>query len=303
MKKTKNFKGIILILAVLWLLSFLISMLFSGNEAATGNVAIIPVKGLITGDESSGFMDGITSSSAVVDDIKKAAENKAVKAIVLEINSPGGSPVASDEIARAIQKANKPTASYIREVGASGAYWVATATDRIFANQLSVTGSIGVIASYLEFGGLLANYNITYQRLVAGKYKDAGVPFRKLSQLEEQMIQKRIDAIYDVFIKTVAKNRKMDEARVKEIATGEVFLGDEALELGLIDELGGQDEAKAYLEARLNITVKFFEYEKKHGLIEVLSKLFSRNSFYIGQGIGDALTSRAAEKSFPQILT
>ena len=85
-------------------------------------------------------------------------ENKDIKAIVLEINSPGGSAVASDEIASAVKKSNKPTVAVIREAGASGGYWIASSTDHIIANRMSITGSIGVISSYLEFSGLIEKY-------------------------------------------------------------------------------------------------------------------------------------------------
>ena len=167
--------------------------LFNGNKL--GNVALIPVSGVITGN--GGKMIGAETVSAVtmVDFIKEADENPAIKVIVLEINSPGGSAVASDEIGVAIKNAKKPVLAYIREVGASGGYWIASATDRIFVNRMTITGSIGVISSYLEFSGLMEEYGVGYERLVSGDVKDMGTPYKKLAPAERAIMQKKMHLI------------------------------------------------------------------------------------------------------------
>ena len=117
-------------------------------ESLSGNVALIPIDGVIVGDKDSDFLfESVTSSPEAVELIEKANKNPNIKAIILEINSPGGSAVASEEIANAIRKTNKTTVAWIREAGASGAYWVASATDYVVANRASITGSIVVIAS------------------------------------------------------------------------------------------------------------------------------------------------------------
>ena len=108
----------------------------------------------------------------------------------MEINSPGGSAVASDEIATAVKNAKKPVISLIREVGASGGYWVASASDYIIANRMSITGSIGVISSYLEFSGLMEKYGVGYERLVAGENKDLLTPYKKLEADQKALVQK-----------------------------------------------------------------------------------------------------------------
>jgi len=256
------------------------------EEEGEGNVALISVKGVITGDESGGLIDQTTTaSSSIVKLIKEAEEDPGIKAIVLEINSPGGSPVASDEIATAIKNTDKPTVAWIREIGTSGAYWIATATDHIIAHKLSLTGSIGVRASYLEFSGFLKRYNVTYQRLVAGKYKDTGSPFKQLTPEEETLLQAKINKIHEAFIKEVAQNRNLPEDTVRELANGMFYLGEEALTYGLIDEVGGREEVTEYLEKTLNTSITYKEFKEKKSLAELLAGIVSNHGYAVGQGI------------------
>jgi protease-4 len=277
-------------------LSFFGSLAGQAPVITGGNVAVIPVQGVIlTTDGPEQLFGGetIASSSRITQFIKDANGNPDVQAIVLEIDSPGGSPVASDEIAAAVAKANKTTVAVIREVGASGAYWVATAADRIFAHPLSVTGSIGVTGSYLEFAGLLRDWNITYRSLTSGKYKDAGSPYKELTRDEEALYRDLLDRIHGRFVRTVAENRGLPEARVGELATGFVYLGEEARELGLIDEFGGRPEALAWLERELNITAKPFELQVRPTPFELLFGALGRPFYAVGRGIGSAFMDRA----------
>jgi len=268
-----------------------------------GNTALIPIKGIIRADSASSFSADIIGSTEIIKQIKKADANPSIKAIVLDINSPGGSAVASKEIAQAVKKINKTTVAVIREVGASGGYWVASATDYIIADEMSITGSIGVISSYIEFAGLLQRYNMTYQRLTAGKFKDVGDPFRPLENEEKDLLQKKINRIHDYFISAIAQNRGMSEERVRSLATGEFYLGIEALEFGLIDAVGNQDTAEAYLKEKLNLThIDFAEYAKQATLLDVLSGLLSRHSFLVGKGIGSELRRTDTVRTF-EIMT
>lgn len=262
--------------------------------AMSGNVALIPIEGVIsTGGDQSSFAQGVASSTKIVEFIKKANDNPDIKAIIFEINSPGGSGVASEEIANAIKKTNKTTISYIREVGASGAYWVASATDRIFVSRMSITGSIGVTASYLEFAGLLKDYNVTYRELVAGKYKDMGNPFAELTKEEQDIFQKQLATVHEFFIDEVAKNRRLSNDAVRGLATGEPILGMRAKELGLVDEIGGKDEATKYLEQKLNLTAEIAEYKEKRTFLDLLQGMISDDFFRIGYGIGRGLSVRS----------
>src|SRR3990172_9614359 len=187
-KKGRRWGLIIGLFVALFVFSLFMSLMIKAfsdfdddNGVGFGNVAIIRIYGPILTTDGGLLSGEVTKSDDILKFIKKANESDEIKAVVFEINSPGGSAVASDEIGRAIKEMNKTTVAWIREVGASGGYWIASSTDHIIANRMSITGSIGVIGSYLEFSGLLNRYNVTYQRMVSGKYKDMGSPFKELS--------------------------------------------------------------------------------------------------------------------------
>ena len=285
----KRLKFIVYALILFALLSFFISLVFSLfiNLEPAGNVAVIPIKGVITVDGGSSFGSVTASSEEIVRTIQKVDRKQSIKAIVFDINSPGGSAVASQEIANAIKRTNKTTVAVIRELGASGGYWAASATDHIIASDMSITGSIGVIASYVEFAGLLQRYNMTYQQLIGGNRKDLGTPFRPLGEEERNILQTKINRIHDIFIKDVARNRNMDENKIRQLATGEFYLGIEAFENGLIDQLGDKETVKIYLQQKLNITrIEFAEYRRQTTLLDALTGVIAPQSFEIGRGIG-----------------
>ena len=298
MKKEKIKWGfVIMVIVFLTLLGFIfagfVSLFTSDMKSFGGNVALVPIKGVIIADSDGEFLfESIVSSTETIELIKKADANPNIKAIVFEINSPGGSAVASDEIAAAIKKINKTTVAWIREIGASGAYWAASACDYVVANRMSLTGSIGVIASYLEFAGLLEDHNVTYQRLVAGKYKDIGSPFKKMNENEELLFQKSLNKIHDYFIDEVAKNRGLTEQEKIRISDGLFYIGSEAKDLGLVDILGNKDEVIKLIEDKLNITASIVEYKKEKTIFDILSRVFSEQSFFVGKGIGSAILSK-----------
>jgi len=298
-KPNKKWALIITLLVVLAIFSFIIASavsLFVGVEAPlTGNVALIPINGVILTEKTTQmFGEETASSSTIMGFIKKADENPSIKAIIFEINSPGGSAVASEEIANAVKRTNKTTVALIREGGTSGAYWIASAADYIVANRMSITGSIGVIASYLEFSGLLKDYNVTYQRLVSGEYKDIGIPFKEMTKDEKKLFQGKLDKIHQYFIEAVAENRKLPKETVNALSTGIFYLGSEAKETGLVDILGGKEEVIELIEDKLNITVEISEYREKRTLLDVLSSVFSEQSFFVGKGIGSSMFDRKA---------
>ena len=291
---------VLLFLSILGFIAVGILSLFVGIdvESLSGNVALIPIHGVILGSEDSeSFFESATSSLDAVELIEKAGKNSNIKAIILEINSPGGSAVASEEIANAVRKTNKTTVAWIREVGASGAYWVASSSDYVVASPASITGSIGVIGSYLEFEGLLERYNVTYRRLVSGKYKDIGSPYKEMTSEENEIFQQALDEIRDYFASEVAKNRKLNKKEVDKIATGLFYLGAQAKELGLVDELGSKDEVIDYIEKKEGIKADIVEYKKDKTLFDVLSKVLSKQSFFVGKGIGSALLDKRTASS------
>lgn len=277
------------ILAVLFTLLVIIPLFLSffSKSNLLGNVARIPITGTITGEGGSSFGREAVSSSDLVEFIEDADENPSVKVILLEINSPGGSAVASDEIASAVKRAQKPVVALIREVGASGGYWIASAADHVIAHRMSITGSIGVISSYLEFSQLMDEYGVGYERLVSGNLKDAGTPFRQLDPEEKKLLQQKLDTIHRFFMVEVAANRRLPESSVREMATGEFYLGVEALDLGLVDELGDKHTAEEYIKTTYGLDdIDYAVYEPSKGLFDLLSGVFADFSFYLGQGMG-----------------
>ena len=269
---------------------------FSGADLASGaNVAVIPIEGVIvTGD--TGSLGGEVSSDTVVQDIRRAEDDSSIKAVLFRIDSPGGSAVASDEIAAAIKRMKKPSVAVIREVGASGAYWVASATDHVVANRMSITGSIGVIGSYLSFGRFLSDWNVTYNQLIAGDEKDIGTPFRELTPQERQFLQQKLDTIHDYFIQAVAANRNMTVAQVTPLADGRFFLGSEAQQDGLVDQLGGEQEALDWINATIKEEPVTVVYEHKPTLTDILAGLEAQRSALPG-----ALASLPSEQAISDV--
>jgi protease-4 len=297
----KRWIWVIIILLGFAFLSLFVSAVFSlfSEVEPEGNVAVIPVKGVIRIEGDSPFGAQTAGSTEIVKQIRKADAKPSIKAILLDINSPGGSAVASKEIADAVKKTNKTTVAVIREVGASGGYWVASSADHVIANEMSITGSIGVISSYIEYAGLLKRYNMSYQRIIAGKYKDIGDPFTPLNSEERTILQKKINKIHDIFIKEISVNRNMPEENIRKLATGEFYLGIEALDYGLIDATGDKETAKAWLKQKLNISeIKFAEYGKPKTFLSLLRGVISKQSFAVGEGIGAKLKETSAGKKF-----
>ncbi len=288
-------------IGILFLVFFVVIPLlttFFFDEKSMGNVAVVPIQGEITTEGEASYMYGTTvSSGQIVEYIKAADQNKNVKVILLEINSPGGSPVASDEIATAVKSAQKPVVALIRETGASGGYWIASAADHIIAHKMSLTGSIGVVASHLEFSGLMDKYGVGYERLIAGEVKDMGTPFKKMSEQEREIMQKKLDILHDYFIDEVSANRKLAREKVKKLATGEVYLGVEAKQLGLVDELGDYAVAEEYMKKTYALdAIEYVRYEPEKGLLDVLLGVMNDFSFNVGRGFGASIVGLEKNK-------
>ena len=290
-RRSKAIPIILTIVAAFVVLFILLPLAFSLFDGSNfGNVALIPLEGIITSNGGKMLGEVTISSADIIQFVEEAEENPQVKAIVLEINSPGGSAVASDEIAAAVKKAEKPVVALIREVGASGGYWVASAADHIIANRMSITGSIGVISSYLEFSGLMEEYGVGYEQLTAGKYKDMGVPYRKLQDEEKSIFQSKLNTIHGFFKEEIAENRKLSEEAVEQLATGEFFLGVEAFSLGLVDELGDKAAVEEYLKNVHGLkSVDYVEYRREVGFFELFTGVFSGFSFSMGEGFASLL--------------
>ena len=290
-------KTTILIIVILFVLSWLVASFFT--QGTFGNVAHIKINGVIMTEGGGFWSSGVVSSSEIVESLKKANEDDSIKAILLEIDSPGGAPVASAEIADAVRKTNKTVVAWIRESGTSGAYWVASSAYKIVAHPLSITGSIGVYGSYLEFSGLLERFNITYERLVSGQYKDIGSPYKQMTDSERQSMQNTLDIMHEYFIQSVAENRNMTVESVRKLANGKFYLGMEAKNLGLVDFVGGKETAEEIIKQRENLTeIKYAEYEKKRSIFDLLGEMMSGVGFSFGEGF-----ARGVVETKPAITT
>ena len=294
--------AVIVIILLLGFVSFItaivIGIFISNSEVEpSGNVAQIAITGAIVSNAPGGFMNsGFSDATQLIKLIEKADKNKNVKAILFEINSPGGSAVASWELQRAIKATNKTTVAWVREAGVSGSYWAASATDHIVASPVTIIGSIGVIASYIDFSGTLERYNASYQRLVSGDFKDIGSPLKPLEEEEEQILQGTLDNMRVFFADSVAENRNLPKEKVNELADGRFWLGMESIELGLVDELGGKKEAIRWIEKNLDIEADIAEYKKPKTLGEILAGVYSDSSFDVGRGIGKSLVDHKAQE-------
>lgn len=203
-------------------------------------------------------------------------EAEGVRAIILDIDSPGGSAAASEYLHRMIKKlaTKKPVIAFVRGVGASGAYMVSCGATRIVALPTAIIGSIGVIAYRPLVSELLDKLGIRMNTLKSGRLKDMWSPFREPTEEEQQKEQALLDEIYTTFVQIVAEGRGLEEARVREYATGEVFTARRAKELGLIDELGDLDTA-IELAMQLGNAPRRLQYVRpRRGLRDILISRF-----------------------------
>jgi protease-4 len=292
-KKINPVGIVITCILVIFAVSLIIIFLSSNFKKTGSNTAIIKIDGELFSGSGALSTTG-TYSDEITSFVKDAIKNKNVRAILFDINSPGGSAVASKEIADAVKLARQNsilTVAYIREIGASGAYWVASSCDYIVASPMSIVGSIGVIGSYLEYSGLLERFNITYERLVGGQYKDIGSPYKELTPDEREILQDIINKIYDNFVNEVSVNRNISLTQTYNLANGLFYLGEDAKQLGLVDSIGTKEDAFAYIENKENITVRTYSYSSSNSLLGLYG-LQSKIAFWVGKGIGSSLIEK-----------
>ena len=189
-------------------------------------------------------VDGIILDAEKVDtQLRKFGEDSSVKAIILHINSPGGGAAASQEIyhevLRVRQENHKKIVASVESVGASGAYYIASACDKIYANDASVVGSIGVIMEWTNYGDLMRWAKLKNVIVHAGELKDAGDPSRDMTPKEQAYFQSLVDNMYTQFVHDVATGRHSNDDKIRPLATGQVWTGQQSLNLGLIDKIGG----------------------------------------------------------------
>ena len=215
---------------------------YSSGELTTGDkIGVISITGMIRSDSVSSPLTGTASGATEwVSQLQQAERDTSVKVIMVRINSPGGSPAASQAVYKEIMraKARKPVVVSMADVAASGGYYIASAADTIVAAPSTLTGSIGVIMMTLNYSGLMNKYGVQDQTLTTGPYKDTGSPQRPMRPDEKALMKAMLFDTYDQFVTDVAAGRKMDVARVKKLADGRVYTGRQAKQYGLVDELG-----------------------------------------------------------------
>lgn len=252
------------IVLVIVALSFLYSDAENSISDGDCNVAVFPLEGTIL--PFYGLVDAplVVTPDMVETFLATAEEDLSIKAVLLEINSPGGTPVASQRISERVQESTLPIIGLIGDMGASGAYMIAASTNYLIASAMSEVGSIGVNMSYVEESEKNEEDGLTYVQLIAGKYKDAGSPDRPITEEERELFQRDLDIVHNEFIDLIAKYRDKPREEVVLLADGSTMTGRRALENGLIDEVGGRAQAKTALSANLGMEeseIIFCEYK------------------------------------------
>ena len=252
----KIFISAVLLLAVL---SFVVSLLKGNNNnektvTIPDRVAVIDIEGtIVCGTDSKDTLfhqaNGITSGT-IMKQIREAAADDSVKALVLRIDSGGGSATAAEEVGRELarfkEQTKKPIVATMGNTGASAAYWIAAcASDKIYANATTLTGSIGVYMPYMNTEELFKKIGITSDKIKSGPYKDILTNDRPMTAEEKEILQNIVDEIYDQFVYTVSAGRRMETSKVRELADGRIYTGRQAKNIGLVDELGDYYDALA----------------------------------------------------------
>jgi protease-4 len=251
------------------------------------DIGVIPIKGTIESESSDSVLTGMQMGSHdIVDMIQNADDDPTVSVIFLDINSGGGSVVASKEITEAVANANKPVVAYIGDEGASGAYYVASAADEIIADADALTGSIGVIAMIPNYQELLNKIGVNFTILSEGKFKTMGSPFEEMTPEARALFETIITDAYNQFRSDVLKNRegKLTEASFDSIADGRILNGRQALEHGLIDATGSRDSALKRAAEIGGITGKPREKVFIIG-ISPFGQLLTQSGYFIGRGL------------------
>jgi protease IV len=260
------------------------------NRTSRNRIAVIVAEGEIV----SGDGDGSIGSRKFANEIKKARKDDDIKAIVLRVNSPGGSVLASDVIWREMSEAQKakPVIASMSEVAASGGYYISAPADTIVAQPNTITGSIGIFGLWFNMEGLLNNkLGITTDEVGTGEYSDFMNPTRQITSAEKQIVQNQVEEGYDIFLQRVADGRNMTKEQVMAVASGRVWSGIQAKENGLVDVLGGLDDAVRIAAEKAGVADDFrvLYFPEQKTFMERLLSEFTRDvqsrymKFQLGQ--------------------
>jgi len=264
----------------------------AGSALATYDVAEVAVDSPITRDGGGGPLPSQPTgvgADDIVEQIERADDDSTVDALLVKLNTPGGEVVPSDDIRLAAESFDGPTVAYTTDLCASGGYWIASGCDELWAREGSVVGSIGVIGSQVNATELADRLGLSYERLVAGEYKDAGLPLKEIDEDDREYLQGRIDGYYEQFVERVVEGRDLDESTVRD-TEARVYLGTEALDLGLVDELGMREDVEERIADELGrdeVSVRAFEPER--GLAGRLRGGAAAVAYAFGSGLASVL--------------
>ncbi len=241
----------------------------AGTALPGYNVAEVAVEGPITRDGGGGRLPRSPTAPGaddVVEQIEQADADRAVDALVVKLNTPGGEVVPSDDIRQAVADFDGPTIGYTNDMCASGGMWIASGCDELWARDGSIVGSIGVNFAQVRVHELFDEQGIDYEGITSGEYKDALSAFKPLEDDERDYLQALSDAWYENFVERVAAGTEMDEQQVRD-TEARVYLGEDAVEFGMVDALGDRDDVEDALADRLDqsVTVQAFEPTRSFG--------------------------------------
>jgi protease IV len=251
-----------------------------------GRVAVLRLYGPIL---------GAGRTAEWLETVQRLRDSRRVPAVVLDIDSGGGSATASDDLFLALERlaGRKPLVAAIRGTGGSGAYLAAMAARRIVANPTAIVGSIGVIAAGPRVPRLLERLGVSVSETTAGRHKGMGAPWREETDEERTKEQALVDAMYESFVRRVARGRNLSEERVRELATGEVWLGEQAVELGLVDEVGDLERAIEIAAAMAGVPAKGVPVRIRRPL---LGRLMDRFATRVASGLADEIEIRLGDR-------
>ena len=218
--------------------------------------SVVTYNGPDTYDDQGNLIVDQTSSDVVTTYVNKAQTDDNIKAIIVEVDSSGGSGVAGEEMMRSFKDSKKPVIAFIRDGGMSAAYLAATGAETIFASKFSNVGSIGVTMSYLQEAGKNQKDGLSYVNLSSGKFKDSGNPARTLTDEEKNLFMRDINIGYENFVNIVSQNRNLSIEKVKALADGSSVMGEQALKDGLIDKIGILPDVEAFVSEKIGVKTK-----------------------------------------------
>jgi len=254
------------------------TVLEGGGE---GKILLLDISGVISEEAGDGMVEEPSMVARVKEELILAEQDKQIKAVILTINSPGGTVTASDMIYHEMLQFKKRTGikviASISGIGASGAYYISMAADKVIAHPTAITGSIGVIMLHMDLHGLLEKFGVGAEAIKSGAQKDMGSPFKELSVESREIFQKMILEMQGRFLEIVAQGRKvMTPEQLKAISDGRIFSAQQARELNLIDQIGHIDSAIDLAKREASLTeAKVIKYRRSH---QYVNNIYSRTS-------------------------